>query len=36
VCSSDLAAGDPQWTQPPSDDEVVDAEIVDEDGKDNK
>ena len=25
-----------QWTQPPADDDVVDAEIVDEDGKDQK
>ncbi|MEA4944738.1 MAG: molecular chaperone DnaK [Propionicimonas sp.] len=30
------AAGDQQWTQPPSEDDVVDAEIVDEDGKDTK
>ncbi|MCA0250806.1 MAG: molecular chaperone DnaK [Actinobacteria bacterium] len=30
------AEGDQQWTQPPSDDDVVDAEIVDEDGKEDK
>ncbi|MEN0071223.1 MAG: Hsp70 family protein, partial [Propionicimonas sp.] len=30
------AADEQQWTQPPADDDVVDAEIVDEDGKDTK
>ncbi len=29
-------SGEQQWTQPPADDDVVDAEIVDEDGKDQK
>ena len=28
--------GGQQWTQPPADDDVVDAEIVDEDGKEDK
>ena len=30
------AEGAQQWTQPPTDDDVVDAEIVDEDGKEDK
>ncbi len=30
------AEGGQQWTQPPTDDDVVDAEIVDEDGKEDK
>ena len=35
--SAESAEGDQQWTQPPaSDDDVVDAEIVDEDGKEDK
>ena len=35
--SAGTGEGDQQWTQPPSsDDDVVDAEIVDEDGKEDK
>ncbi len=35
--STGSGEGDQQWTQPPaSDDDVVDAEIVDEDGKEDK
>ena len=34
--AGDAGEGGQQWTQPPSDDDVVDAEIVDEDGKEDK
>ncbi len=34
--AGDAGEGGQQWTQPPTDDDVVDAEIVDEDGKEDK